>query len=429
MANRAKVVLDRFDKGSNNIKKTVDLDNRELREAINVDINKEGKVRRRFGYSSIYSGTNIHSVYQNSKMRLFVENGTLKQLLSDNTAVTIKTGLDVKKTLSYTEVNDKIFFTNGDENGIVNENGSYSPLGLDNPSSSPTVTFGTGSLCRGTYLLTTTFMDADGEESGSHLVVKADTAVNSSIILSNIPQPPDNTHTVNLYMSNADGDAMYWIYSLPYGVTTWTIPNNMDLQKELDFMFYYRMPAGHLIRYFNGHLFIAYNNILWFSGAQDFGKHKRSEHYFKFPEKVSIVEPVETGIFVVSDKTYFYRGTDPRKMKVEEVYGHRAIEGTGLGLYSHQTGLKPLTRREVTGKVAYWMTEKGGVFGTNEGFVVPVMENKIEIGEYQEGMSTFVENEGIRQIVTPVKGPGNTSGLKWSDSVVAQVRRNGVIIS
>ena len=68
--------LGKFSAGINNVAPDTNLPESSLRSAINVNLDKEGNVISRKGYTRLYSGEDIHSVFDN----YFVESSELKQL-------------------------------------------------------------------------------------------------------------------------------------------------------------------------------------------------------------------------------------------------------------------------------------------------------------------------------------------------------------
>ena len=70
--------LQRFTAGKNNVAPDTDLPENSLVEALNVDLDEQGNAYRRSGYTKIYSGSDIHSLFE----RYFVENTYLKYCLS-----------------------------------------------------------------------------------------------------------------------------------------------------------------------------------------------------------------------------------------------------------------------------------------------------------------------------------------------------------
>ena len=91
-----------------------------------MDIDNEGKAKRRTGYTRKYTPSGkIHSMWSNDRICLFVEGSTLKRLNADYTASTIRDGVSTLP-MSYVDVNENVYYSNATVNGYVDS------LGADN---------------------------------------------------------------------------------------------------------------------------------------------------------------------------------------------------------------------------------------------------------------------------------------------------------
>ena len=109
----------------------------ELAVAKNVDIGDSGRVSRRKGYSKVLSLSDCHSIYNAGTYCLFVHAGALAVLEKDYSYTNIR-NVTVGAKVSYVQVQDKIYYCNGYENGYVSKRISYSWVG--EPYVGPTTT-------------------------------------------------------------------------------------------------------------------------------------------------------------------------------------------------------------------------------------------------------------------------------------------------
>lgn len=90
-----------------------------LWQANNMEIDDTYGLSSRSGYDDVLSGSDIHSMWSDGVICLYVDGGTLKQLYSDYTTHDLRSGLTLGARMSYTSFNDRIYYTNGYEIGYV----------------------------------------------------------------------------------------------------------------------------------------------------------------------------------------------------------------------------------------------------------------------------------------------------------------------
>jgi len=96
----------------------------ELSEALNVDIDDKGKVLRRPGFVSVNSNP-WHSLKGFGDFGLGVSGDSLFIIHPDSTVTGIRSGLTLDRRMSYIQVNKRIFYCNGIENGVVLDGSSW----------------------------------------------------------------------------------------------------------------------------------------------------------------------------------------------------------------------------------------------------------------------------------------------------------------
>lgn len=411
-------------RGKNTVAAETTLRKDALREALNVDIDRDGKVRRRLGYVSRYAGTNIHSLWSDGAQTLFVENGALKRLNPNYWATTLRTGLDPQRLLSYVAINGEVYYSNAAQTGKVTAASVAAPWGVKEPAGQPLVSaVANGSLTVGRYQVAIAYVSSTGELSGASLASTITVTEGQGLQLTSIPQPSEAhvTHT-RVFVTDTNGDILYRQVDVPLGVTSYVITKTLKTE-PLDTQFMTVPPAGHLVRHYNGRLYIAIGNVVFYTEALRYGLCKLSENFLLFPERVTVFEPVLDGIYVATDSTYFLSGDEPAKFQQFVASPYTAVEGTGLQLDSNVFKLQ-----NVDGKVAYWFGERGAMLGLSGGKVLPVMETQVAVSQYNAGVSLFRETDGIRQMVTALRGKGDVASFMAGDSVTAIVERHGIVI-
>jgi len=407
--------------GINNVAKDTAVPENALRDALNVDLDNVGKPRLRKGRTKVYSGVGTHSIHNAVCGLVFVEGSTFNALLPDYTASSIGE-LVSSDRVAYATLNDATYLTNGFEVWHLSEDKTLKLNGVANPDGQPLPDFtaAAGALEPGQYLFAVTFVDSQGEESGASLAIDITTSTAGSITLSNIPQNSEASY-VRIYGTETDGGVLREFAEIPMGVTSYAITRTVQ-GRLLETQFMRRLPAGNLIAHFKGRLYVARGDTLWYSEALRYGLCKPADNFVSFPEEITVVQPVEDGMYVVADKTYFLSGTNPKEIRQVVVSDYDAIFGTGTTMRG--SAFDP----DIVGDVAYWYSKAGAMLGLPGGIVRPLMENSVALPSYEEGVSGMREENGIRQAVTALRGSGTAAKFAMGDEFVVTVKRNGIVL-
>lgn len=408
--------------GINNVAPITDLPDGSLREALNLDLTDSGKPRRRKGFTSVYAGTNIHGLKTSGALTVFVEDGTLKQLETDDTVRVLQTGMGQDNNVAYAEHSKYLYFSNGDTLlGRIN-NTSYTSVveqwPVPKPASQLYVSANTwGGMDEGRYLVTHTNVNSSLEESPALRSVAVDVPAGGGIAVTGLP----TNYEKIVYVTKANGTILYEHIKLAAVSSSVNITNSLR-HKRLRTQNLEPLPAGHIMFFAFGRMWVVKGNLLIYSKPFNFGLYDPAKDFFHFPQDIDIAIPIEDGIYVCSSYTSFLRGTNPMQMEQMDVYPAEAVRGTGLRLNSKVFNL------DVKEDVAYWFSSKGAVLGLPEGQIMPIMEDRVAVPLYEIGASMYRAEDGIQQVVSAVRDPGQGSSLGTSDSASAYIVRNGVVI-
>jgi len=97
----------------------------ELAEAYNVDIDISGRVSRREGLTATARTESAHSIFCDGGDCLYVSGTSLYKLNKDYSRTGLRSGLTTGAKMSYCQIADRIYYTNGFENGYVLADASY----------------------------------------------------------------------------------------------------------------------------------------------------------------------------------------------------------------------------------------------------------------------------------------------------------------
>lgn len=100
----------------------------ELAAAVNVDVDDTGSLRRRSGRSLLWSGI-ADNIWSHGDLCYFTSVDALFQFNQDLTVTVLRSGLTLDAPMSYAHVNDRTFYANGEQNGVIYDNASWSWVG------------------------------------------------------------------------------------------------------------------------------------------------------------------------------------------------------------------------------------------------------------------------------------------------------------
>lgn len=408
-----------FTRGMNNVSSETELPEGALRDALNVDITRHGQIRMRGGYTKLRSLVNGHSMYSNGVKTLLVNNGFLCVLLDDNDTL-VPVAPIAGDSVSYATINGIIYWTDGVNAGAVAQDNTNMDAWVPAPSGQPTLAAATGAFQPGTYQVAVTFVDAAGMESGADQAAVIELLDVGGIHLTDIPQSGDAAY-VHVYVTAPNGTEPRNHANISMGTTEYTL-TAPRMGRALETQFADKMPPGDILCHHYGRLYVASGNTMVYSEALRPGLTRIMDNYMVFPADITIVLSHLSGLYVVADQAYFLPGGDPAKMGRVVAYPFSGVKGTGQIVSASMFGV------EAEGGVPYWFSDNGPVLGLTGGVVLPLTEDAVGVPAYASGATMFREIDGIRSMLTSLRGPGHSSKYEASASASFEVRRNGIIV-
>ena len=175
---------------------------------------------------------------------------------------------------------------------------------------------------------------------------------------------------------------------------------------------YLPMPAGRIVAHHINRLLVANGSTLFYSEPFTPNLYDEAKGFVIFPARITLVVPVEGGVYVAADQTYFIPGGFPAQ-------GMRAV--LPYGALERSSGLVP------NSKSVHWMSPRGVITGTADGTVANLQEAHIAIQPATHGASIFTERDGMRQIIAALTDPGETRSAV-GDFADMEVVRKGIIL-
>lgn len=390
-----------------------------LREAVNVDLSAVGRPRRRKGRTPVFAGSLVHSLWSHELLDfgLLVDGGALTALRPDQSRVGLGVAMG-NLPVSYALVNDRVYCANRAASCVVDlgmQAWSWSP---EQPAGQPTLAAVAGSLPAGQYQVAVTFTDMLGRESGATLAAVIDLPNGGGIAASDVPAPAAGF--VNLYLSAANDAALRLYASAPLAPGAAVTLTSPATGRALTTQFLEPMPAGDIVRFGHGRLWVARGNELFWSEALRFGLYHPARNRMRFNAPVDLLEPIGdgtggAGVFVAAgNHTYWYGDADPAKWTQATAALAGAVPGSSVVVPGSTVG-KPTDDPTLV-----WLSRGGSfVVGSAGGTVAPI-KNAAAIDDADRAATLLREQDGITTVVSALRAP-TKHGLAVTDTAYAHV--------
>lgn len=419
-----------FQAGLDNRSSETKLGEGAARVATNVDIHRDGVVRRRDGYTLLDAG-DYHSLWAHPGMDFMLA-------VKDNALVTVQEDGTVSSSLataspdpvSYAFHAGEVYCLSNTVRTRVDLTGSAQLWGFPEPPAPVLSAASSGGLAAGVYQVGYTFRNAAGLESGSVYVSSVTVAADGGIVCTGLPTATGATH-VGIYVGAVDdGSVLYRAGIIPAGAGTVNIGSHQP-GPALRTRHAYQAPYGQIVRSYRGRIYIASGQYLYWTDAINPHVVRLTEGFLPFPADIDLLEPVEDGIYVAAGKlTYFLRGTDPKEFNQLVLAAKGAVPGTGAMLPTEAfLGVDADPKERATLRSACWWDTDGVlVVGRSSGLIQHITQGPFAAPEHAGGTTFFRETEGTKQVLAVLRQQGTASNAKAQDSVITTVTRSGIVL-
>jgi len=384
---------------------------------LNADIAGDGVLLPRVGYRRLATGTNCHSLWSGTET-FFVAQGAnglpaLHKLVGDTPVEVATVQGPTKAPMSYVEVNNTVYLSNGYWNGAYDLlTGTMRPWGIPLPPA-PKTSLADGNLPPGRYSLCYTTHE-NGRIGGNGSIVTVEFWGDSFGL--ELIDPPANV--------------LCWI-TQPNGGEFYLAP--VDDDNIIRNPYYtQRLPTLHVIPpppFTN--MFAAAGRIWGCAGKVLYYSHEfRYEDFsvantIPFPEEIVLMAPIADGIFVNSRQTtWLIKGYDPAKMSVDHV-GEGAVPGT-LTYAMVEGGGYEISRKLSQLPSPVWMSSAGVVVGTANGHLVHMTEGRLKLWPMSRGAAVNWIRDG--RPVTLITLYGTPTGQEDQD-MMEIIKRSKIFVS
>ncbi len=379
--------ISRF-KGLNNVGDPLSLGLGWLSKADNVDITESGKIVRRDGYEQVVAGAMTGAYATRDYRRMYVvDGGDLKSVNADLSLNTLRSGLS-DAPMSWTEVNDQVFYSNGVDKGIIESDGTLLDWSWEVPGM-PSVIAGSGVLPAGSYQVACTFLLPDGRETGSGAAALVVVPENSSLIIDNIPQVAGCMTAI--YIAPANSTVFQHALDTVATAVNWNTSSDELGMELLNPQLAPPPLEATITAHWKGRLYLMQYlpsedvTVIWMS--EPLG-------YHLFDLKRGFISVPGKGVLLADAKDALIIGTES---KIHSFDGEKLVDLAGYGAVAGQN-----VSYEDDGSIYFWSTR--GVCSA-----LPFSNltlNKISVDSGVSAAAAIIQVNGAKKYVVAVKSGG-----------------------
>ncbi len=214
---------------------------------------------------------------------------------------------------------------------------------------------------------------------------------------------PDYTSTLlrssvsDYHMSFAEVNDKYYYSNISVIGYIHNGSNNVFTDPTGDYK-YAPLPGQH-IEYYNGRLYIARNETIWYTDANYFNQVDRRYNFMQFENEITMMQAVDDGIWVTvgdinNQTTYFIQGATREEMTLKRFAGYGCIEGSDVKVLDGQK-----VGEGLSGTVIIWTSDKGICIGGNSGRFVNITDSKYNVPNRRFGAGLFRDEDGLAQYI------------------------------
>lgn len=374
------------------------------RELINVDITKNGNIRRRTGFRQRSSTPLLHSVYYYKRLdALFVMRGsTLCEWDKTTDVFTPVIHMSSNHPVRYVEYNGNLYAASKTSFGWLpndaESTSEFRPVGVPVPGVPTLSATGNGALPAGKYAVAMTFIDDRGEESGTSPVSFVTLPSQGGIEVSSLATPSP-FFKIAIYVTSPDGEELRHVDDIPTIYSSYQITQLPD-GEVMNTQHLTPMIPGEFVSWMNGRLYTARGNSLYFSDPMRPHAYNPVNNVIIFVGDIRLMEPTSDGLYVADDRgVWFLSGEDPSKFELQLVTESKAVHGSATRVPADHL---PEGSETTQMDAPMWLTANGYVAGMPGGEVIRLNHSRVYLDPDINGYSAFVIKNGCKQVVTLV---------------------------
>lgn len=374
------LVLGPFTIGIDNVSKDTGIADGGVRDAVNVDFDRDGAFERRPGLGTAkVVAAGRKALWRSPATGVaFAQVGTaISEATWDETALTLapRATLATDDRATFCDLPAGYAFANRTTIGRILPDGTSRGIGVEDANAPGATPAGSGGMHAGQYAVGIAYLR--GDEEGALSALTFVQVVEGGGILLALPQPSEGDVTaIAVYATQPNGEVLHLRDVAPLGMPAYMLgaraPGRISSTQGLA-----RMPGGNIVRTWRGRLLVARGNVVLMSPPLRYGLYDPRHGFVQESERVVLLEPVEGGFFVGTAKgVAFYRGNDPKTLERVKTNGARPVPfASGSALASDFGGDLGASDKPV----AIWLAENGFVVGNADGSLLQPQSQRIRL--------------------------------------------------
>jgi len=150
---------------------------------------------------------------------------------------------------------------------------------------------------------------------------------------------------------------------------------------------------SQIVAFFGRRLYYVVGNVLYYSDADNIEQADTRDDPFVFNKPITMVLPLDNGIYVGADKVYWLAGRAPEDFQINGVaYDGGAVAGTGIAFDASMVG--------GTGKIGMFTATDGICLCTDGGQVQNLTLNKINFTDGHRGAALIRKSGDFNQYIS-----------------------------
>lgn len=387
------------------------------RVAKDVDISTDGVVSKRDGFTQFIALSGARSIWNDPQLSfaLVAAGATLYRMDSTGALTALATNL-TGADVHYCMTPLGAYWSDGQEHGCVDVLGGVHSWGVETPSL-VTASATTGSLAAGTYDVSATFVDAQGQEGGAPPSQSVTLAAAGGISVAVGAAVDPSVTEARVYITTPNGQELQYAGSCAPGgsLVVGTTPRGRPLRTQ----FCYPLPPMRYPQLSKGRLFGAVDRFLIWSEPLYYGIYNPTKNF------TSLRGQTITMLAIADDPGFCaYIGTDRYTYK----FAGDSLETAALSILAHCgvvpgsmarvapdavkiEGVQTWVPAWVDARGVPWAGVAGGVVQLHDKFAYPQFDHVAAIFDQRDGDSRYI-----------VSGrTGAPSVLAFQDTFTAQV--------
>jgi hypothetical protein len=366
--------------------------------ATNVDITRQNKIKRRNGFTQRIA-TAITAAWANDRSMLYQSGTTLTSVDSAYATTVVRTGLTASAQLHAYQIKDIIYYSNGYEVGCI-ENGVDRALGINSPARAVLTATTGGEMPPGIYQVAVSYVRNDGFESGVVLPATSVTLAGGNTAITVGSVAANGAMLVNYYVTQADGDVLYFAGQGPTGASTTLSANPSLLRRSMKARNTNPPLPFTQIEHYNGRILYAIGDTLYFSDPFAYEQIDYAKGFIPFQNKITMIAVMDDGFFIgTTEDTYFLSGDRVGELDLTSVADYGVVVDTRAYLDGAVVGTESAT----TKKTPAWISTKGMCIGFQDGSMQNVTESTVILPEGVTGASFFRQENGQNHFISVIR--------------------------